>query len=172
MSHNVGGSHSSKSISDSQTSKRSIGMGEIELPSTFDDDYIPRLTAEGDIPADQDTYDCVMFIFFCEKHNRIAIYNTERTRVVWLPFVAIPKFATWEEASEDGVTILLNKSLEEPVDVRYGNKNITTTQQQYDQKSNFPKYRMNLINLLRIQLASGLYEVRLIQVVRLLPTPR
>lgn len=144
----------------SDTSVDSIGMGLQKHPS---DDYVPRLVAEGPIPEGQTTYDCILFLFLCEEHNRVAICNVEQSRVVWLPFVAIPSTNSWEEAAEDG----LRRFLTIPPEENIYNEQAKSVKAE---AAELPKYKMANIHFLRIQLPSGKFKVRITQSVRIYKT--
>ena len=141
-------------------------MGPVVALRPHDHDSTVRLIAEGDIPSDGATYDYVVYLFVCEEHKRMAISNRERTRVVWLPFVAISKGVTWEQASEDGVASIIGKHVVERFDGRND-----PPDPQNEASNTLPKIKMNLINVLRLQLTSGVFEVRLAQLVRITPAP-
>ena len=150
----------SQSSRRSQTSVQSIGMG----AGPPDGDYIPRLFAEGYLPENQSTYDCVLYLFLCEEHNRIGVYNVDRTKVVWLPFVAVQFGVAWEQTAEDGLELFLSTRQEETVDL----KNPATRLPKNG--ANLPRYKMSTLHFLRIQLASEKFEVRITQLVRIFKT--
>ncbi|OTF71407.1 hypothetical protein BLA29_011672, partial [Euroglyphus maynei] len=74
---------------------------------------IPRLRPEdGALPDHVSLYDCIVYFMMCPNHDRIAITrlkrgrNSNRDRIIWLPFIVLPDHVTWEQAANDGLIML------------------------------------------------------------------
>ena len=145
---------SSNVSTNSQGSVVSIGMGTTPAPKRNADDY-PRILPEGPAPSNQLVYDCIVYLFYCNAHDMIAITSTNN-RLLWLPFVALPENVGWEQATQDGIAMLIGKKSEE-LDSKLA--------------SGLPKYVVTTLQVLRVQVSSDKFLVRLAQHVAITPTP-
>ncbi|KAH9393254.1 hypothetical protein TYRP_021944 [Tyrophagus putrescentiae] len=164
----MGGSKKNSRVTrPSQTSVGSIGMGTgAVLPATpapppLFDETRSNLVAEGKSSFDRSLYNIVQYVFCCSKHNKVAITPTANTGgIIWIPFAVLPPDQTWEEASEHGLGYFFGKHT--AVDTVEGRR--------VEGNGVMPKYEMNIIELLRVQLPSERVEVRMTIVVKLLQT--
>ena len=108
---------------------------------------------------DKATYNIILYLFHCEEHKRIAVTDVKRTGVVWLPFVAIDETFTWELASEKGLEEFFDKGQVDTVDGGVS-----------ESARKMPKYKMNICQVLRVQMPDDHFQVRLTQFVRLYKT--
>ena len=112
-----------QSTSTSFESIGSIGIGKTTTtaqspssPNTKLIQDIPRLRPEdgGALPDYICLYDCIVYYMMCPNHDRIAITRLKRVRnssnrdrrIIWLPFIVLPDHVTWEQAANDGLTLL------------------------------------------------------------------
>lgn len=136
----------------------STGIGEASatgpaspLPPELD---LPRLIPEGaGAEVDEPVYDCIVYVLYCPEHQRVAVTNVNKTKCTWLPFVALPEGVTWQEASQDGVTMLIGRNDAE-MDTEEAERMT-------------PVYTMRYLHLQRIQLPNSRMALRLSQFVQL-----
>lgn len=134
----------------SRSSIDSVGIG----ADTLKEDELPRLYPVGAIPPGQSVYDCIVYLMYCSVHDCICVTNVENSKVVWLPFVAMPEGSTWEKASLDGVAMLIGKK-----------------DQELDAKlCKLPKYQMVNLHILRVQLPNERFIHRLGQFINIEPS--
>ena len=139
------------SRSDSQTSVGSVGIGYNQVTRN-EEDIVARLCPEGGVPHNMQSYDCIVYLMYCSVHDRIAVTNVERTKVVWFPFVAMTENVTWEQASMDGVAMLLGKRDAE-LDSKLQGK--------------LPKFQMSNLHVLRVQMPFERFFIRIAQFVNI-----
>jgi hypothetical protein len=72
-----------------------------------------RLTPEGGSPPGETIFDCIAYVIYCPQHQKMAVSKVERTKAVWLPFIACSPNKTWVKAAEDGVSIIIQKKYKE-----------------------------------------------------------
>lgn len=141
----------------SQGSISSLGIGTRGTKPSDEENFAKRLMPEGEVPSTL-TYDCVVYLIYCSEHDQIAVTNVARTRVVWFPYVAMPEGNTWEQASLDGVTMLIGKKVNVEVEAKLANRKL-------------PKFQMNHLHFLRVQLPGDRFFTRMAQFVNIEPTP-
>ncbi|OTF78328.1 hypothetical protein BLA29_007181, partial [Euroglyphus maynei] len=127
-----------------QQSSSSSSLSSIHLPPRCD--FVARLTPEGyhgdQLPSS--LYDCIVYVIYCPKHDRIAVTNVKKMGCIWLPFVSLMDNnndndnQTWQQASHNGVAILIGR--QDPEQDAKEAERLT------------PKYRMQYLQILRIQL--------------------
>lgn len=147
--------------SDSELSVESIGLGAVKPPVNVDLNNLPKpiefsiskLEAEGGSPAGEIVFNCIAFIIYCEKHRQIALSYNERSKAMWMPFVACSQNKTWNDGTMDGIAIVFSKDDPE-LDAR-----LTTS---------IPVKSVTCLHMLRVQLPiTQKFAYRLIQLIRL-----
>ncbi|KAF7493144.1 Serine/threonine-protein phosphatase PP1 isozyme 1 [Sarcoptes scabiei] len=68
-----------------------------------------KLEPENCPPIDEYLYNCIVFVIYCPKHQKVALSLNERSRAVWLPFIASSSSLTWSDATSQGLPIILNR---------------------------------------------------------------
>lgn len=159
----MGGSKKSRVT---RPSVESIGMGVGVPPSSrvcsFDETR-SNLVAEGKTSFDRSLYNIVQYVFQCPKHNKVAITPLANTGgIIWIPYAALLHDQTWEESSEHGLKYFFGQIAN--VDTVDGRRPVA------DGNGVMPRYELNIIELLRVQLPSERVEVRLTISVKLLET--
>ncbi|XP_075588482.1 uncharacterized protein LOC124494289 isoform X3 [Dermatophagoides farinae] len=132
-----------------QSSSLSLSSSMIQLPPRCD--FVARLTPEGfygdQLPSSLLLYDCIVYVIYCPKHDRIAVTNLKKMGCIWLPFVVLMDNnnnnnnndnTTWQQASHNGVNILIGRQDPE--------------QDAKEAERLAPKYRMQYLQILQIQL--------------------
>nr|XP_046916821.1 uncharacterized protein LOC124497236 isoform X2 [Dermatophagoides farinae] len=151
-----------QSTSTSFESIGSIGIGKTTTtaqspssPNTKLIQDIPRLRPEdgGALPDYICLYDCIVYYMMCPNHDRIAITRLKRARnssnrdrrIIWLPFIVLPDHVTWEQAANDGLTLL------------FGYKD---DEDSAHSKLPPPPMQVSPMQFLRIQLSGDRYFIR------------
>ena len=134
----------------------SVGMGSA-LPPKQPPNKIDKPKFSTDLYQNKSTYDIIQYLFFCDEHKRVAVSEVTQTGVVILPFVALNNSLTWDHASEKGVREFFGKGQVDSVEGSTSNCIL-------------PNYKMNICQVLRIQLPNDEFEVRLTQFVKLIKT--
>ncbi|KAH9415422.1 hypothetical protein DERP_010278 [Dermatophagoides pteronyssinus] len=127
-----------------QQSSSSSTSSSIHLPPRCD--FVARLTPEGyhgdQLLTSTSVYDCIVYVIYCPKHDRIAVTNVKKMGCIWLPFVSLidninDNQTTWQQASHNGVAILIGRQDPE-LDAKEAERLA-------------PKYTMQYLQILRIQ---------------------
>lgn len=98
---------------DSASSMGSMGIGAAAgaaRPAGNPADTAPaRLVPAGERLPPTPLYDCVVYLFYCPRHDRIALSSPERNRIIWLPFLALEGGVTWAAAAQAGIATFLGR---------------------------------------------------------------
>lgn len=111
----------------------------------FDPEAPAKLLPAGDAPASH-VYDCVVYIFYCQTHDCVALSSTERTRVVWFPFLPLEEGFTYKKAASNGIATFLGRRRSE---------------NDQDEAYQVPKYTTQFVHMLHVQLPTDRHFVRL-----------
>ena len=114
---------------------------------------LPCLIPEGATVVGEPLYNCIVFLIYCPEHDQIAVTNVDRCKCIWLPFVVLPDFTTWDQASHDGVAMLIGRN-----DAEMDAEEAERTR---------PLYHMTYLHMLRLQMPSKRHVLRLTRFVRL-----
>ncbi|KAF7488152.1 Serine/threonine-protein phosphatase PP-X -like protein 2 [Sarcoptes scabiei] len=121
-------------------------------------DLSPNLTPEGlSINPSVKIYDAIVYLIYCDEHDKIAVTNVERARCVWFPFVYLPENQTWMQAAKNGLDLIIGRKDAE-MDAAESAKQA-------------PLYSIGFLNVLRIQLPLEKYITRLAMIVCLKKSP-
>lgn len=157
---------SSKKTRVVRSSVGSIGMG-VGVPQVSHpfDETRSNLVAEGKTSFDRSLYNIVQYVFQCPKHTKVAITPIANTGgIIWIPYAVLPNDKIWEESSEHGLKYFFGQFAE--VDTVDGRRAVV------EGNGVMPRYEMNIIELLRVQLPSERVEVRLTISVKLFQTEK
>lgn len=150
----------------SEASVSSIGMSTgAVVPTTGSslDEFRSNLLAEGHSDHGK-LSDVTQYLLICEEHDRIAISPLANTGgILWIPFAFREPEHTWEQAAEHGLNYFFGKRND--LDTANGD------QAEKDQnRPGMPKYTINILQLLRVQLPSRKWIIRMTYCVRLSKT--
>lgn len=133
-------------------SQESAGIGSDLNKWSSNADGPPNLTPEGfGLDSSIKVYDAIVYLIYCPEHDKVAVTNVERARVVWLPFVYLPEGVTWMKASQEGVAQIISQRDKEMDAVKAARM--------------APAFDMQCLNVLRIQLPSEKFVTRLANLV-------
>ena len=152
---------------DSSSSMGSLGIGGVNRnPSAvpLNPETAPaRLIPAGDTLPGTPLYDCVVYLFYCPAHDRIALSSPERNRIIWLPFLALEAGVTWAQAAQSGIAVFLGR--------RRASELALQDQGEGQAFVQVPPTSMQFVHLLHLQMpssVSGRSVVRLAAFVKLL----
>ncbi|XP_027193705.1 uncharacterized protein LOC113788451 [Dermatophagoides pteronyssinus] len=117
---------------------------------------ITRLRPEdGTLPENVSLYDCIVYFMMCPNHDRIAITrlkrgrNNNRDSIIWLPFIVLQDNVTWEQAAQDGLTMLFGyRDDEDSMQIVNGGV------------SKLPPMQVTPMQFLRFQMSGDRYFIR------------
>lgn len=118
-----------------------IGASSVQLIPKTD---IARLRPEDGISDYIRVYDCVVYLMYCSKHEKMALTNTKQNKYIWLPFVLLSDNETWEQIARQGVALMIGKKDAE-------------TEAKF---SKIPNLEINPLHFLRIQLTDRRFFIR------------
>ncbi|KAJ6218281.1 hypothetical protein RDWZM_009438 [Blomia tropicalis] len=136
---------------DSEQSMGSIGIGITTSKVRQNTETPPRLYPDGNCPPGQSIYDCIVYLFYCCKHDRLAVTNIERNRVVWFPFVPLESGVTYMKAARNMIGVFLGRR-DQTVN---GTLTPNSTEPDNDHIGRLPRFTSQHIHELRCQLPSG-----------------
>ena len=158
MPNNPAARTSSQGSAGSTASQESAGIGaDLDRTPSNNLDGPPNLTPEGfGLDSTIKVYDAIVYLIYCPEHDKVAVTNVRRARVVWLPFVYLPEGVTWMKASQEGVAQIISqrdKEMEAEKAARMA-----------------PVFEMQCLNVLRFQTAEK-FITRLANLVILRKSP-
>lgn len=133
-----------------------------KIPAKSDStEMIAKLQPEGSYTLDDDVdckiIDCIAYLIYCPKHDRIAVTNVSKLNCIWFPFVSLPEGITWLKASHNGLQLLIGRQDPE--------------QSATEAELTAPRYSMSYLHILNLIVSKKLNAIRIIQFVFLKHNP-